>query len=229
MLASVARSDARRLPLTLPLTALPALLLAGCSDLPSKDAALAIVKEEIQEEATCTLPISLLSRLRMQHSSKAICVEREGGPPMDAAMTCLDALATAGATKRMGDDYMANWPDELSGASFDSVSPYERRARNIMFKGCVEMAPGLREGQFRCGEARAEKVVRLTKKDDHQALVCYSRAITLDPKLAAIDAACGAVTRPAPEGSATLEKTADKKWVMASEPGAVQSPPNAAD
>ncbi|MCW5831170.1 MAG: hypothetical protein KIS78_01775 [Labilithrix sp.] len=201
-------------------------LAAGCGDLPSKDVALQLVKQEIQEEATCTLPLSLLSRLKMQYASKAVCVTREGGPPMDEALACLDALAAAGATKRMGDAYMAEWPDEVSAAGFDTVSPYERRSRGTLFKGCVEMTEGLREGQFRCGEARADKVVRITKKDEARALVRYARAITLDPRLAAIDAACGAATRPAPEGSLTLERTADKKWVVASDaepasPGAV--------
>ncbi|MBX3205883.1 MAG: hypothetical protein KF764_12490 [Labilithrix sp.] len=220
----MARSDGLRAPLVVSL-ALTATFIAGCSDLPSKDAALALVKQEITEEATCTLPISLLSRLKMQHSSKAVCVSREGGPPMDEALACLDALAAAGATKRMTGAYMAEWPDEVNGAGFDTVSPYERRARSTLFKGCVEMSDGLREGQFRCGEARADKVVRLTKKDQGQAVVRYSRAITLDPTLGAIDAACGAVTRPAPEGSLTLEKTAEKKWVAASgaEPAPAES------
>ncbi|MBX3213577.1 MAG: hypothetical protein KF850_16175 [Labilithrix sp.] len=222
----MARSDSLRAPLAVLLT-MTASLVSACSDLPSKDAALLLVKQEIKEEATCTLPISLLSRLKMQHASKAVCVAREGGPDADGAVACLDALATAGATKRMGDAYMAEWPDEVSAAGFDTVSPYERRSRNALFKGCVEMTDGLREGQFRCGEARADKIVRVTKKDESRALVRYSRAVTLDPQLAAIDAACGPATRPAPEGSLTLERTAEKKWIVATD--AELGPPGSTD
>lgn len=200
-----------------------AVAATGCSDLPSKSDALDIVERSVQEEATCTLPIAMLSRLKMQHATKGICVSREGGVPMDEAWTCLEALAASGATKRMPDAYMTEWPDEVSGASFDTVSPYERRARSLLFKGCVEMTPGLREGQFRCGEARAEKVVRVTKQDESHAVVRYSRAIKLDPKLAAIDAACGAVTRPAPEGSLTIARTPDKKWSGASDAGSSET------
>ena len=214
----MARSE--RLPIRTLLLAPAALLASACSDLPSKDAALEVIKQSVQEDATCTLPIGLLSNLKMQHSSKAVCVAREGG---GNAMACLDALVAAGMTKRMSSAYMAEWPDELSGAGFDSVSPYERRARNLLFQGCVEMAPGIREGQFRCGEAHAEKVVRITKQDDEHVVVRYSRAVKLDATLEAIDAACGAVTRPAPEGTATLEKVEKKTWILA--PHASGAPP----
>ena len=214
----MARSDGLRSRAVLLSTAtLVALVAAGCSDLPSKSDALAIVKQSVKEEATCTLPIAMLARFKMQHSSKAVCVPREGGAPMDEAWACVEALVAEGATRPMPGGYMAEWPDELSGTSFDAVSPYERRARDLVFKGCVEMVPGLREGQFRCGQARAEKVVRLTKQDDGRATVRYARAITFDPKLAAIDAACGAVTRPPPEGTVTIAMTADKKWGLAPE------------
>ena len=196
-----------------------ALAATGCSDLPSKSDALAIVKQSVQEDATCTLPIAMLSRLKMQHASKAICVPREGGAPSDEAWACLEALEASGATSRMPSGYMAEWPDELSGSSFDAVSPYERKARALIFKGCVEMTPGLREGSFRCGEANAEKIVRLTKQDESHALVRYARKITLDAKLSAIDAACGSVTRPPPEGTIVIERTSDAKWIhSASEP-----------
>ena len=171
----------------------------------------------MNEDATCTLPIALLARLKMQHASKAICVPREGGAPMDEAWDCLQALVASGATNRMPGGYMADWPDEVSAAGFDAVSPYDRRARDLVFKGCVEMTPGLREGQFRCGEARAEKVVRMTKDGDGRATVRYARAITLAPQLAAIDAACGTVTRPPPEGTVAIAMTEPKKWGLAPE------------
>lgn len=192
------------------------LLTSACGDLPSKGDALELVQHEVKEEANCTLPISLLSRLKIQHSSKALCVPREGGPPTDAAMACMNALVAAGITKRMPAGYMAEWPDELAGAGFDSVSPYERRARDLIFKGCVEMTGDLRDGRFRCGQARAERVVRVTKKSENQALVRYARAIAPAPQLASIDAACGATTHPAPEATVTIEK-ADKRWVLVAE------------
>jgi hypothetical protein len=197
------------------LVAITAALLA-CSDAPSKSDALEAIQRDVKEEAGCTLPISLLSRLKMQHSTKAVCVARDGGAPNDSAMACLDALVAAGATKRMPGSYMAEWPDEISGAGFDSVSPYERRARELVFRGCVEMVGALRDGQFRCGQARADKIVRITKKDETHALVRYARALTLDPQLAAIDAACGAVSRPAAEETVVFEKT-DKHWAISSE------------
>jgi len=209
----VARSDRLRSRLFSSFLTLVALTSLGCGDLPSKSDALAIVEHSVKEDAMCTLPIAMLSRLKMQYATKAICVSREGGAPMNEAWACLEALVASGATSRMPGAYMAEWPDEVSGASFDAVSPYERRARDLVFKGCVEMAPGLREGQFRCGEARADKVVRVTKQDESHALVRYARAITLEPKLSAIDAACGAVTRPAPEGTLTIARTPEKKWV----------------
>lgn len=225
----MARSDALRASLILSLASITALFAAGCSDLPSKSDALEIVKQSVKEEAICTLPIPLLSRLKMQHASKAICVPRDGGREADEAWACLEALVSSGATKQMPHAYMAEWPDEISGASFDTVSPYERRARELVFKGCVEMTPGLRDGQFHCGQARAEKIVRVSKQEDGQALVRYARAITLDPRLAAIDAACGAVTRPAPEGTIVIAKATDKKWSLASEAAAAPSASAASD
>jgi hypothetical protein len=213
----VARSERLGSILVLTLATTIALISAGCSDLPSKQDALAVVKHSVKEDAMCTLPITLLSRLKAQHSTKAMCVPREGGAPMDSAMACLDALVAIGATKRMGGSYMAEWPDEVGGAGFDTVSPYDRRARALVFKGCVEMTPGIREGQFRCGEAVAEKVVQITKTDDDHARVRYARNIKLNPKLAELDAACGAITRPAPEGSVTFAKTEGKKWELVSE------------
>lgn len=201
--------------------------LVACSDVPSKADALVMVQQNVKEEATCTLPINLLPLLKMQHSTKAVCVPREQDPAgkktFDDAMACLSTLVAAGVTTPMSPDYMVDWPDELSGTGFDSVSPYERRARNSLFKGCVAMGEGLRNGQFRCGHAKADKVIRVTKTDDTHAEVRYARALTLDDSLAQIDKACGAVTRPGPEATATLEKSADKKWNVLPE-GATPTP-----
>ena len=192
-----------------------ATFLVACSDLPSKSDVLEIVRHEVKEDAQCTIPVTVLSSFKAQYTTKSICIAKEGGPPADTAMACLDAFAAAGLTKRRPASYMAEWPDEISGAGFDSVSPYDRRARNLVFRGCVELTPGLREGQFGCGEAKADSIVSMKKTDDTHAVVRYARAITPNAQLAAIEAACGAATRPAPEGTITIAKTPDKKWVMA--------------
>lgn len=195
-------------------------VLVACSDLPAKEEALASIQREVKEEATCTLPIKLLPSFKMQHTTKAVCVPRENEPAQkqqyDDAMKCLDALVTAGVTKNMPPGYLAEWPDEVSGAGFDAISPYDRRARTLLFKGCVAMVGDLRAGQFSCGQAKADKVIRVTKVDATRATVRYSRAITIDPNLAAIEAACGALTRPGPEATANFVKT-DKKWGIAPE------------
>ena len=80
----------------------------------------------------------------------------------------------------------------------------------------------LRAGQFRCGQGKADKIIHVEKKDDTHASVEYSRVITLNPQLATVDAACGAVTRPGPDATATFEKSADKQWHALPE-GAVSS------
>ncbi|MBX3229369.1 MAG: hypothetical protein KIT84_17885 [Labilithrix sp.] len=193
--------------------------LFACSDVPAKADALATIQRDVKEEATCTLPINLLPLLKMQHTTKAVCVPRETDPAgkkqYDDAMRCLDALVAADVTKPMPSGYMAEWPDELSGTGFDAISPYERRARTLLFKGCVQMVDDLRAGQFRCGDARADKVVRISKIDATHVSVRYSRAITIDPRLASVEAACGKVTRPGPEASATFVKnTETKKWAL---------------
>jgi hypothetical protein len=200
-------------------------MMMGCSDLPSKDAALEIVQHEVKEEAMCTLPIAFLSNVRKQYTSKALCVPRDGGPPVDAAMACVNALLAAGATKSMPPGYMAEWPDEVSSAGFDAVSPYDRKARHLIFKGCVEMTSDLREGRFKCGQARADKVTRVTKKESTGAVtVRYSRAITLDPQLPKIEAACGATSRPAQEDEIVLQKNAANKWGIATATGDAPAP-----
>jgi hypothetical protein len=205
-----------------------AILVSACGDVPSKTDAFEIVQRDVKEEATCTLPITVLSRLKMQHFSKAVCVPRDptNSAQMDATVACLDSLVAIGATKRMPAAYMAEWPDELGGTAFNDVSPYERRARDLLFKGCVEQAGELREGGFRCGEAHADKVIRVSKSAEGRAgraLVRYSRVITLDPKLDAVEKACGEVSRPAPEATATFEKI-DKKWQLAAPDGSPTSP-----
>lgn len=203
------------------------ILLVACSDAPSKPDALRMVQRDVKEDATCTLPINVMPLFKMQHTTKAVCVPREVDPAgkktFDDTMACLDALVAAGITQHMPADYMSEWPDEVSSAGFDSVGPYERRARNLMFKGCVAMGAGLRNGQFKCGEAKADKALRMTKTDATHAQFRYSRTIELDKNLPAIDKACGSVTRPGPDATATFEKSADGKWNVLPE-GATPSP-----
>ena len=196
------------------------MLLAACGGLPSKGEALEVLQQGQKEDASCGLPIEMISKLKMQHVTKAVCVPMaalgEAPGPMNAEMACLDALVAAGATRRMPQSYMVEWTDETSAAGFDRVPAYERKPRELVFRGCVEMG-ALREGRFACGEAKADHVVRITKKNEKQALVRYGREITLSPALAQIDAACGSATRPPPESSVTLESV-DKKWTIVPDP-----------
>lgn len=196
------------------------MVLAACGGVPSKGEALEVLQHDQKEDASCTLPIEMIAKLKMQHVTKSVCVPMaalgEAPGPMNAQMACLDALVAAGATKRMPQSYMLEWPDETMAAGFDRVPAYERKPRELVFRGCVEMG-ALREGRFTCGEAKADHVVRVTKKGEKQALVRYGREITLDPALAKIEAACGAVSRPPPESSVTMESV-DKKWTIVADP-----------
>ena len=167
----------------------------------------------MKEDGSCTLPVAALSKLKMQHATKAVCVPRDTpGKPGDGTMACVEALVAAGITKPMAPTYMSEWPDELSGSALDAVSPYERRARALLFRGCYEMG-ALREGRFECAEATADHVIRVTKTAETRASIRYARTITLGPKLGAIEAACGGVSRPGPEASVTIDRV-DKKWTV---------------
>lgn len=175
-----------------------------------------MIQSGVTEDVTCTLPIALMPILKMQHTTKAVCVPRETDPAgkktLDDAVTCLNALVAAGVTQQMPASYMSEWPDEVSGAGFDAISPYDRRARMLVYKECVKMTDNLRAGQFHCGQGKADKIIHELKKDDTHASVEYSRVITLNPALPNVDAACGVVTRPGPDATATFEKSADKQW-----------------
>jgi hypothetical protein len=202
----------------LALTASALALSAGCGL--SKSDALEVVRHDVQEEASCTLPVGVLSELKMQYATKAACAKRPestaaGETVKNVSTKCLEALVAAGVTKAMPPGYMAEWTDEVATLPFDAVSPYERRARALQFSTCVEMRD-LREGRFRCGEAKAEKVIHVTKLGDGAASVVYTRTVTLDPQLETIEAACGAVSHPAPEATVTLEK-ASGKWALRSD------------
>jgi hypothetical protein len=187
-------------------------LLTGCSKGPSKSQAFEAIQSGVKEDGSCTLPVDILSRVKMQYATKGICVPKEGA---EKARTCIDALVAAGVTKRMPDAYMLAWPDEVATASLVDIPAYERRARNLVYSECVELAGELRDGRFGCAVVQAEKVLRVTALDDTHADVAYERNLALKPLLTAIDAACGTVTRPPGEATVAFSKTAGT-WGLAS-------------
>ena len=205
------RSTAR-----LSIGALLGVLLVACGNGPSKSAAFEAIQSGVKETGSCTLPLEVLTKLKVQHSTKGMCVPKEGA---DKARACVEALLTAGVTHRMPDTYMLAWPDDVSAASLSDVPAYERRPRNLMYTTCVELTGDLRDGLFTCADVRAEKVLRVTAKDETHADVEYQREITLRASLAAIDAACGPATRPPGEAKVPFVKTASG-WTLASVAGA---------
>ena len=193
------------------LLSVPVLLLA-CGSGPSKTQALEAIQSGVKEEGTCILPVEMLRQLKVQHTTKAMCVLKEG---FEKPGACVAALVAAGVTHRMPDAYMLEWPDEFSSASLAEVPAYQRRPRNLAYALCVELVGDLREGRFTCADARADKVLKVTSTDPTHADVRYEREIKLRPMLTAIDAACGAVTRPFGETTVTLEKNASG-WALSS-------------
>jgi hypothetical protein len=192
--------------------ALLLVLLTACSSGPSKSQAFEAIQSGVKEEGSCILPVEMLKQFKVQHSTKAVCVPKEGAPKASA---CLDALVTAGVTHRMPDAYMLGWPDEVASASLSDVPAYERRARNLVFGSCVELVGDLRDGRFTCADVRADKVTKVTSTDPTHAEVRYDREIKLRPTLTGIDAACGTATRPPGDSTVALEKGA-AGWALAS-------------
>ncbi len=193
-------------------SAVLALLLIGCGKGPSKSQALDSVQNGPKEDGSCTLPVDILSHVKMQYTTKGICVPKEGA---GKASACMNALVAAGVTKPMPEAYMLTWPDEVATASLADIPAYERRARNLVYGACVELAGNLRDGRFTCADVRASKVLKVTALDDTHADVLYEREIVLRPTLAAIDTACGAVSRPPGESTVAFVKSA-AGWVLAS-------------
>jgi|GEM_PF-1960381 len=193
-----------------------ATLLLGCSSGPSKTQAFEAIQSGIKEEGSCILPVELLSRVKMQHSTKGLCVPKEGA---EKARACVDALVAAGVTHRMPESYMLAWPDEVASASLTDIPAYERRSRSLVYGTCVELVGELREGRFTCADARADKVLKVTATGDTHAEVRYEREVKLRPTLTAIDAACGTVTRPPGESTVTFVK-GSSGWTLAPAAGA---------
>lgn len=190
--------------------ALAGAALVACGSGPSKSQALDAVQSGVKEEGSCTLPIQTLAQLKVQHTTKAVCVPKEGA---DKARACLDALVVAGITHRMPGAYMLGWPDDVSSASLSDIPAYERRARNLVYSSCAELGD-LRDGRFTCADVRAEKILKVTATDDTHADVRYAREIKLRPSLAAIDVACGAVSRPPGETTVAMTK-GGSAWALA--------------
>lgn len=193
------------------LGAVLAALLTACGSGPSKTQALDAIQSGVKEDGSCTLPLDVLAQVKVQHTTKALCVPKEGAPK---ARACIDALVTAGVTHAMPDAYMLAWPDEVSGASLSDVPAYERRARNLVFGTCVELVGDLRAGRFTCSDVQASKILRVSTSDATHADVRYEREIKLRPSLPAIEAACGAVTRPPGETQVAFVKNA-AGWELA--------------
>jgi hypothetical protein len=188
-----------------------ALLLVACSAGPSKSQAFEAIQAGVKEDGRCTLPVGILTQLKMQHTSKGICVPKEGAAQ---ARKCIDALIAANVTRKMPDAYMLTWPDEVSAASLSDVPAYDRHSRELTYSICVELVDGMREGRFNCAAVNAENVLKVTASDDTHAEVRYERTIMLRPTLAAIDAACGTTTRPPGEATVKFVK-GPSGWVLA--------------
>ena len=179
-------------------------LTAACTGGPSKGQALETIQRDVKEDGSCTLPMAITRQLKMQYSSNGTCVPNEGAAN---ALACIAALESVGITHAKPPAYMVDWED---GATLANV--YERHARNLVFKTCVDM-DGLREGRFPCAEARADKIVRVRSIDDTHAEVRYARDLAFRPSLTAIEKACGPVTRPTEETTANFVK-GDSGWTI---------------
>ncbi len=192
-----------------------ALVVACNGGGPSKSEALdAVSRDAKTSDALCTLPIDVLSSLKMQYATKGACI------PKDLATTarvkgCMDALAAAGVTQPMPASYMREWPDEVAARSLSDVPAYERKARDLVFAGCWSLDERLRQGQFACAKASPSGVASVTKLDDSHADVKVTQKIDPSPALSEIDRACGGVTKPPSDVTVRLEKISSGWSVVA--------------
>jgi hypothetical protein len=183
-------------------------LVAACGSGPSKSNALDVIQKDLKGEATCTLPLEVIQQLKMQYSTKGACVPNEAS---DKTRGCIDALVATSITTTKSQAYMVDWEDSASMANI-----YDRHARNIIFRTCVEMGD-LRDGRFPCAQQRAERVIRVKENGDTKADVFYERELSFRPSLTTIEKACGAVTRPAGEVSVPFVKV-EGKWALEPQP-----------
>ena len=190
-----------------------ATVLVACGSGPTKREALEAVGRDATVDALCTLPIDILSQLRMQHSTKGLCVAKDE-PFTPKVKKCLEALVAARITQMKPAAYMREWPDDVAARSLSDVPAYERKARDLVYAMCWELSdPRLRQGQFVCAKSTNDKVVDMTKIDDAHVDVKVAQRITPNDELAAIDAACGGnVTKPPADLVVRIEKTS-RGWV----------------
>ena len=181
---------------------------------PSKSKALEAIQAGVEEDASCTLPLDVLSQLKVQLSTRAMCVPKGAAK----ARACADELVAAGVTRAMPEPYMLAWPDEVANVSLSDVPAYERRARNLSYAMCIAMSGDMRVGRFPCADVQASKVLRVTASDPTHAEVSYEREVKTKDSLEAIEAACSGITRPPGVGLASFTK-GEAGWVLATVDG----------
>ena len=197
--------------------------VVACGSGPSKREALDAVGRDATADAICTLPIDILTQLRMQHATKGMCVAKDE-PATPKVKKCMDALATAHITQLKPAAYMREWPDDVAARSLSDVPAYERKPRDLLYATCWELSePRLRQGQFVCAKSTNDKILDMTKIDDAHVDVKVAQKITPSDDLATINEACGGnVTKPPSDVTIRLEKTS-AGWMI---PPSASSVPN---
>ena len=152
------------------------------------------IRSGVKEDGSCTLPLDILSKVKIQHATKGLCVPKEGA---GKARACVDALVAANVTQRKPDAYMVGWADDIAAMSLKDLPASSRHARTLDYSLCVELPADLRVGAREAADVR------------------YARALEMKPTLPAIEAACGTVSRPPGESKIGFVK-AGGDWVLAS-------------
>ena len=169
------------------------------------------IRSGVEEDGSCTLPLDILSKVKIQHATKGLCVPKEGA---DKARACVDALIAANVTQRKPDAYMVGWSDDIAAMSLKDLPASSRHARTLDYSLCVELPADLRDGRFPCADVKADKILKVTALDEKNADVRYARALEMKPTLPAIESACGTVSRPPGESKIGFVK-AGGDWVLA--------------
>jgi hypothetical protein len=182
--------------------------LVACGSGPSKREAMDAVGRDVTTDALCTLPIDVLSQLRMQHTTKGMCVAKDE-PSTPKVKKCLEALVAARVTQLKPAAYMREWPDDVAARSLSDVPAYERKSRDLVYATCWELSePRLRQGQFVCAKSTNDKILDMTKIDEAHVDVKVSQKITPSDDFAAINEACGGnLTKPPADLIIRIEKT----------------------
>lgn len=190
-------------------------VVTACGSGPSKREAMDAVGRDTTTDASCTLPIDIIHALRVQHTTKGMCLPKDD-PGRDKIKACMDALVAAHVTQLKPASYMREWPDDVAARSLSDVPAYERKSRDLLFTTCWELGDTkLRQGQFVCAKTTNDKLVDVTKIDEAHADVKIAQKITPSDDLAAIDAACGGrVSKPPNDITYRIEKTS-KGWALA--------------